>query len=201
MKITLLIIFLCNLLIAGNIQKLHTKTEIKGIDSQYVTQASNGNLYIKNARIYTDKLNNDGQISIKTGKNIKKVIVSNVKITSRNISTRTDKEVNAILAISSNKETNIAIENLDIDSHNVKLITKNQGTNVCSSALCIQSENNAIHLQNINIHSSSLTASVESRGDGSKCAGAVCVQSNNSMVDIANVHLLDTGKISYSVKN
>ena len=189
----------CNFLIAGNTQNQHT--EIKGIDQKYITKASNGNIYIKNARVYTEKSNNNGQVSIKSGSNTKKIILSNVKIRSRNISTKTNKSTDAILSIITNKNTDINIRNLDIDARNVKLKTHSRELNTCAGALCIQSKNNNINIENLNISSSSLNSEVYSHGKGSKCAGALCIQGNESIINLHNVDILNSGTTLYNIEN
>lgn len=193
--------FFCNFLIAGNIDRMPTKTEVKGIDAKYVTKASNGNVYIRNARIDTNRVDNN-QILIKTGSNVRKVIISNVKVNARNTSTISENATNAILGIKASKNTEILIKNVDMNSHNVKVVAKSKNnTNVCAGALCIQSENNNIKLKNLNIHSSSLSTEVYSSGTKSKCAGALCIQASDSIVDLDNIKVSNTGTNLYKVIN
>lgn len=190
----------CNFLIADNIQRSHTKVEIKGIDQKNITKASNGNIYIRNAKIDANQLENN-QVSIKGGSDAKKIIISNIKIRSRNTSTVNKNSNNAILAISSNQDTDIRLKNIDIDSHNVKQITHSRSENICAGALCIQGKNNNIDIKNLDISSSSLNAEVHSSKSNSRCVGALCIQSENSVISLENILVEDKGSTLYKVKD
>ena len=90
---TLILIISFNILYAGNVQDLresrlsqHTKvTEVQGIQPEHVTKASNGNIYIRNARVYSGSKDNlDGKVSVTTDDNTRRVVIKNVKIYSKN---------------------------------------------------------------------------------------------------------------------
>jgi len=209
--LTFFFFVLSSLLFGSSIQdereeriKKHSKvTEVKGVHPKYVRKASNGNIYIKNARVYTgSKYSEDGKVSIQTGSNTRKIVIKNLKIDSRHNSSFTNNSNEGILSIEANSNTGVVVESSDIRVHNVDLKSSSNSIKSCVGALCIQSDRNSnIMVKNTNVSISSSDAILTSSAKGKKCVGAICIQTDESDVLIHDVNIRNSGQTELSINN
>ncbi|HFU74835.1 MAG TPA: hypothetical protein ENK66_01175 [Arcobacter sp.] len=186
----------------NRLEKHNRVTEVQGIKPEHVVKASNGNIYIKNARVYSgSKDNPEGRVSVETGVNTRNVIIKNVKVSSRNNSSSSRDSDNAVLSVKAKENTNISIKNSNIKSHNVDLKSFSSNEKVCAGALCIQAnENSNILVKNTKVSTSSSDVTI-SRNNSSKknCAGALCIQTEDSSVDVINTTVTSYGSNDFEI--
>jgi len=205
-------IFGFNSLYAGNVQESrearlsqYTKvTEVQGVKPEHVTKASNGNIYIKNARVYSgSKESPDGKVSVTTDSNTRKVVLKNVKIYSKNNVSHTNEATNAVLSIETSANTRVSIENSDIRSQNIELKNSSNENKVCAGVFCIQAEKNSnIVIKNTTITASSTNAVVSSiQNKGKKCAGVFCVQADDSDIEISDTTVSSYGNNNFEIED
>jgi hypothetical protein len=180
--------------------RANTSTEIRGIDAKHITKASNGNLYIRNAKIYTK--GGGEPIEINAGSDVRGVVISNLKVNARNLSLQSNASSSAVMAISSQKGTPIELKNVDIYADRSKLVATSRlpSNSLCAGVLCIESQNNAITLDRVKVASSSIDAEVASKVKATlKCAGALCVQSQGAQVQLKGVDISNRGNTLYKI--
>jgi len=211
-KIFLIFFFLQGILIAGNVQENrenrlkehHRVTEVHGVKPENVIKASNGNIYIKNARVYTGSRESpDGKVSVKTDSSTRKVVIKNVKIHSRNNNAYSSDSSNAVLSIETSSRTKVVIKDSDVKSHNVNLHSESREKNVCAGALCIQSdEDSNILVDNVKVTTDSTDVSINSHtNEGRMCAGALCIQTEGSEVNVMDSTITSYGNNEFEVSN
>lgn len=175
-------------------------TEVKGIENKYVTKASNGNIYIQNARVYSgSKSNRTGRVSIDAGTGTRKIIVKNVKVSSRHSSS--DSSSTAVLDIKTKNNTKVIVKNSNISASGVNLYSTSNREKNCVGALCIQTNSRSdilISNTDVSTRGSSMTLTTGSNAK-KNCAGALCVQADDSSVKIVNSRVSSTGTNEFSV--
>ena len=204
------IFFFSGVLIAGTVQENRENrlqehirvTEVTGVKSENVIKASNGNIYIQNARVYTGSEESpDGKVSVKTNSSTRKVVIKNVKVHSRNNHTSSNEASNAILSVETSGNTEVIIKDSSVKSHNVTLHNKGRKENICAGALCIQSsENSHIVVDNVKITTDSTDVSIDSStNQGKKCAGALCIQTEGSEVNVIDSEITSYGSNEFKI--
>lgn len=198
------IIILLNLfLYSGSVQEnrnnrlsQHNKvSEVKGIESKYVTKASNGNIYIQNARVYSGSKNNKtGRVSIDTGTETRKVILKNLRVSSRN-SISNNQSTNSVLSIKSKKNTTVVLKNSNIHASRVHLHNSSNHEKNCVGVLCVQSDDKSkVLISNTSVSARGSNMSLTTGSNAKKnCIGVLCIQTDKSSIDIKNSDVSSAG--------
>ena len=167
-------------------------TEVKGISSENITETENGTLIISNERVYGE------DVSIKTGNNIHKVIIKNLKIRTNGRSQIVEDSSTAALNIDTDDNTELDINDVDIDTNSEIRTIVSSKSEVCAGALCIQSgENSEINIDSLSISTSDshYSSTSNSKNTGKSCAGSLCIQSDNSDIGI-NDYVLESDSLN-----
>lgn len=201
------IILFSSLSYAGSVQdnrndrlNEHKVSEVKGIESKYVTKASNGNIYIQNARVYSGSKNNrTGQVSIDTGTETRKVILKNLKVSSKN-SASTNQSTNSVLSIKTKENTTVVVKNSNIHASGVNLNSSSNDEKNCVGVLCVQSDDNSkVLISNTNVSARGSSMGLTTGSNAKKsCTGVLCVQADESSIDIRNSDVSSSGTNNFS---
>jgi len=172
-------------------------TIVEGISKENITETNNGTLIIQNEHIYSNSSKDD--ISIKTGRKTHRIIIRNLKIRTNGNQANNMESTNSAVSIKSDKNTQIRMNNVEIDTNSENRIVSANREKVCAGALCIQSEKGNIDINNLNINNrnSNYTATSTHKNRGKVCAGALCIQSDNSDITIDNYSSKASGVNSY----
>ena len=173
------------------------ETEINGISSENISESDNGVLIISNERVYGE------DVSIKTGDNIHRVIIRNLKVRTNGRNQVLEDSSTASLNIDTDDNTILDINNVDIDTDLETRTIESRKSKVCAGAVCIQSgEDSEVDINSLNIsnNNSHYSATSNSENRGKVCAGALCIQSDNSEIRINDYTSETDGSNSYTAK-
>lgn len=209
LKESLIILLFTSCVYSGSVQENRTErlnehrkvTEVKGIQDKFVTKASNGNLYIQNARVYSgSKHNQTGRVSVDAGTETRKVILKNVKVSSRH-SVNNHSSVNSVLSVKTKNNSKVIVKNSTINAVGTNLNSSSNTKKNCVGALCIQTDTRSeVIISNTNVSTSGSNMSLTTGNNTKKnCAGALCIQADDSSVNILNTSVSSTGINDFSI--